>query len=196
MQGAIMKRRVSTVGAVALLLLATTVQPARADWLLTPYLGAAFGGDTAKEQLTYGAAIGWMGAGVLGLEIDGGITPRFFDTGGTAFTDIEDSNVSTLMANIIVGAPLGAPGVRPYVTAGAGVLRARARSFDNVLDLDENHLGVNVGAGLIGFVTGHFGIRGDVRYFRRIQDSDVRNLRLDLDNFNFWRATVGGTLRF
>lgn len=193
-----MMKHISIAMTAALLLVLATAQPVRADWLLTPYLGTTFGGDDDRTQrLTYGAAIGWMGAGAFGFELDAGITPRFFDTDAGAFDNIEDSNVTTLMGNVIAGIPLGAPGVRPYVTGGAGILRTRATSLGNVLDLNENHFGVNVGGGVMGFVTENVGIRGDVRYFRDLQDSDSgSNIDLDLGGFNFWRTTVGATIRF
>jgi opacity protein-like surface antigen len=192
-----MTKYTSMTVAAALLVVLVTVQPARADWLLTPQLGATFGGDAETERLTYGAAIGWMGAGAFGFEVDAGFTPRYFDRDGSGLNDIEDSNVTTVMLNLILGAPLGAPGLRPYATAGAGILRTRASSLDEVFDFNENHLGVNVGAGVIAFITNNFGIRGDVRYFRNIRDSDAGDtLGIDLGNFDFWRATVGGTIRF
>jgi hypothetical protein len=41
------------------------------------------------------------------------------------------------------------------------------------------------------------GIRGDVRYFRALQDHAAgSDLDLGLSNFDFWRATVGVTFRF
>lgn len=51
-------------------------------------------------------------------------------------------------------------------------------------------------AGIIGFVSPRVGIRGGVRYFRNLQDSDRgSNVGLDLGGFDFWRATAGVTFR-
>ena len=101
------------------------------------------------------------------------------------------------MGNLIVGVPLGSPGVRPYASGGAGIIRSRATSLGNVFDLTDNSFGVNVGAGAMVFVRENFGLRGDLRYFRRVQDSNSGSgINLDLSNFNFWRATVGATFRF
>jgi hypothetical protein len=56
----------------------TAPAAASADWLFTPQLGTVFGGDASgREHLTYGASIGWMGAGVFGWEADFGYTPEF-----------------------------------------------------------------------------------------------------------------------
>ena len=52
----------------------------RADWLFTPNVGAGFGGDASgREHLSWGASLGWMGAGVLGFEADFAFTPEFFE---------------------------------------------------------------------------------------------------------------------
>ena len=40
-------------------------------------------------------------------------------------------------------------------------------------------------------------MRGDVRYFRSVQDTDdTGDVDLDLSGFNFWRGTLGVTFRF
>ena len=80
---------------------------ARADWLFTPSLGATFGADTSgNEHLTYGAAIGWMGAGVFGFEGDFSFTPEFFE-GDDGFNLDGGSHVGTAMFNGILGIPMG-----------------------------------------------------------------------------------------
>jgi hypothetical protein len=189
-----MFRQLRIVPFVAVLLLGFMSQPARADWLFTPYLGAAFGGDTPSQQITYGGSVAYLGAGVIGAEFDAGITPDFFSSNTPS---IGDSNVTTVMGNLMVAVPLGEPGVRPYVSGGAGLIRSHATSVGNIFDLTNNSFGVNVGAGLIGFVAPHVGIRGDIRYFRSLQDSDQGpNVDIDLGKFDFWRATAGVTFRF
>ncbi len=65
-----------------------------------------------------------------------------------------------------------------------------AATFFN--DLDTNDFGFNVGAGLHGFFTDSVGIRGDIRYFRSLQDNEPDDeFDLALSDFGFWRATVG-----
>ena len=102
------------------------------------------------------------------------------------------------MANLILGAPIGgAAGVRPYVSGGAGLIRSRVADVDEFFDVDDNSFGVNVGAGVMGFVRENFGIRGDVRYFRGVQDAELGSgIDLDLGAFDFWRGTFGVTFRF
>ena len=185
---------------------------ASADWLFTPYVGGIFGGnanfgdfnnfeDEVEKRVTFGGSLAWMGAGIFGVEMDLGTTPNFFeDTAGDGDFAFGDSNVTTLMGNLILGIPVGGQhgaGIRPYVSGGVGLLRSRADGGDFFDDLDTNDFGMNIGAGLHGFFTDSVGIRGDVRYFRSLQDNEPDDeFDLALSDFNFWRATVGVTFRF
>jgi opacity protein-like surface antigen len=192
-----------------------TPAPAAADWLFTPFVGTTFGGsadfddglpggDEFERQFTYGASLGWMGAGIVGFEFDFGYSPNYFERLADAdddFTFADDSNVTTLMANVLLGAPIGGqtgPGIRPYGVAGVGLIRTQASSVENFFDVDSNDWGMNVGGGIIGFFGDNIGIRGDVRYFRAFEggtdDDDFPDF--DLADFDFWRASVGVTFRF
>ena len=162
-------KSLTTMAVRALLItfiLAGAARPASADWLLTPYLGVTFGGhalfgdvgdfeDNFEKKMTFGGALTRMGAGVLGFEVDLGTTPNFFAvTTGDANVDSGDSNVTTLMGNLVIGAPIGGtkgPGVRPYGSGGIGLLRSSISASDFFDDLDANDLGVNAGGGLYVF---------------------------------------------
>lgn len=200
--------------ALVLLILGGVAKPASADWLFTPYVGVVFGGsannfdvtdlsDEFEQRISFGGAVTWMGAGKLGLELDYHLAPNFYQiTGGDE--DIEllelDSSVQTLMANVVLGAPIGGtsgPGVRPYAVAGIGLMRASLSGVDDLFDnLSNNELGVNFGGGLHVFFSDNVGLRGDARYFRGLQKGDDEGEDLDLEDFDFWRATLGVTFRF
>jgi opacity protein-like surface antigen len=185
---------------------------ASADWLFTPFLGANFGGnasfgdfndvdDEFERRADFGASLGWMGNGIIGFEADFGWSPNFFEnTSGSGDFEFGDSNVTTLMANLLVGAPVGGqsgPGVRPYGSAGVGLIRSRIDGGTFFDDLSTNDFGLNVGAGVHGFFNDNVGIRGDLRYFRSLQDNEADDeFDLALSDFDFWRATVGLTIRF
>jgi len=178
-----------TAAVLALLVVAT---PARADWLLTPFAGVTFGGNAPEEKFNYGLSFAFLGGGIFGLEFDASLTPNFFDADDGAA--IEDSNVSTVMGNLMLAVP-GA--VRPYVSGGVGLIRARATSVGNVFDVDDNSFGINVGGGLMAMFSDHVGLRGDLRYFRGFQDLEiVDDFNLDLSDFDFWRGSLGMTFRF
>jgi opacity protein-like surface antigen len=196
------------------ILLCGSPTTAAADWLFTPYLGVTFGGnadfgdvgdleDNFERKVTYGGTLTWMGAGIIGLEADLGITPNFFEnTSGDANFDFGEGNVTTLMGNLVIGAPVGGttgPGFRPYGSAGLGLLRSQIDASDFFDELSKSDLGVNIGGGAHVFFGDNVGLRGDLRYFRSLQDEDVDDddpFDLDLSEFDFWRATVGVTFRF
>jgi opacity protein-like surface antigen len=181
----------------ASLLLLGSAAPARADWLITPYLGSAFGGETSSQHVTYGASAAWMSHGIVGVEIDAAFAPDLLDEDDGVILGIADSNVTTLMGSVVFGAPLGEPGVRPYAVAGAGLIRSRVSDAEDVFDFDENSFGINVGGGLHALVRENIGIRADVRYFRGVRDTDDSDgVDLELGSFDFWRASVGATFRF
>ena len=185
-------RKLIFAGLICALALGATPRTASADWLITPFLGGNFGGDTGTNHLNYGASLGFLGNAGLGFEIDLGYAPNFFET-VDEFVLTDDSNVTSLMANVLVGAPSGR--TRPYASGGIGLMRLQATSVDNFFDVDENSWGLNVGAGVMGFFNDNAGIRGDVRYFRKLQE-DTDGAGLDLGSFDLWRATVGVTFRF
>lgn len=195
----------------SLVLIATAAAPARAsaDWLFTPFIGSTFGGsaniggggedfaDEFERKLNYGAALEWMGGGVLGFGIDVGYSPNFFgaSTDNNNFSLVGDGNVTTLMANVIVGAPMG--GVRPYASGGVGLMKQKVDDVGQFFEkIDNTDFGFNAGAGVMGFFTDNIGIRGDIRYFRSMRDTDPDGIDLELGQFKFWRGTVGVTFKF
>jgi len=181
----------------ASLLLVMTAAPARADWLITPYLGTAFGGATSSQHVIYGASAAWMSHGIVGVEIDGSVAPDLLDEDDGVILGIADSNVTTLMGSVVIGAPFGEPGIRPYAVAGAGLIRSRVGDAEDIFDLDDNSFGINVGGGIHALVRKNLGLRADLRYFRGVRDRNSGNdIDLELGSFDFWRASVGATFRF
>jgi opacity protein-like surface antigen len=174
---------------------------ARADWLFTPNIGAGFGGDASgREHLTYGASIGWMGAGIFGWEADFAYTPEFFQGDDDDLDLFSDSNVTSFMANALVGIPVGGQtggGFRPYFTGGVGVMQRELGEADDLFPIDNSEFGFNLGGGAMGFASDHIGFRGDVRYYRSLEDPDEDNeFDIGIGNFDFWRGTVGVTFRW
>lgn len=189
-----MSLRQTAVPLALVLALVSTAAPARADVLLTPFLGVTFGADTPSQQVNYGFSLAVLAGGVIGVEFDAALTPNFFDSDSNA---LEDGNVSTVMANLIIAAPMQGTRIRPYASAGAGILHAKATSVGNVFELNDNSFGVNIGGGVMGFMRDNVGVRADVRYFRALQDAEAGDgIDLDLGALDFWRGTVGLTFRF
>jgi len=181
-------------GAVALVCAPAT---ARADGFVSPWIGSAFGSNIDNGRTTFGVTAGAMGAGVIGGEVDFGYNPSFFGTNN----DFGNNTVLNLMGNVIVGVPIGGQrgaGVRPYVTAGLGLLRSQidGGTLTNVSS-SNNMLGWNAGAGVMGYFADHIGVRGDLRYLRGMQslDTGISSINLNGDQLHFWRASIGVVLR-
>lgn len=173
-------------------------QLARAEILLTPFAGITFGGG-GDSTGAVGGSLTVMGAGIFGVEAEVAYAPSFFDS--TQFAFIDSDNVVTAMGNLIIGIPIGGtfgPGVKPYVTGGVGLMRTNVNTIGGTFtSVSNSDFGVNVGGGIIGFVGDNFGLRGDVRYFRSLNDPD-EDLEFDigLGDFDFWRGTLGLVFRF
>lgn len=197
-----------------LVFLVSAAAPAKAsaDWLFTPFIGFNWGGaanfgdvgdfdDEFEKRANFGASLAYMGAGALGFEIDFGWSPNFYEN-TTGFGDFEfgDSNVTTLMANLILGAPVGGQsggGIRPYVSGGVGIIKNRIGNAEDLFNVNSTDWGFNLGAGITGFFTDNVGLRGDVRYFRSLQDNEPDDdLDIALSDFRFWRGSLGLTFRF
>ena len=209
--------------ALTLLFLGSLAAPARADWFLTPYFGAAFGGasnqfvlndldDEFEQRVNFGGSLSWRSKGIWGFEVDYNVAPNFFQfTGGTNNFDLFDfdSSVQTLMGNVVIAVPVGGSsgmGFQPYLTAGLGTIRTQLRSESDVFDdITSNDSGFNVGGGAHFFLGSHFGIRADVRYIRGfesiddedpIEDSPFFDQSIATEVFNYSRGTVGLTFRW
>ena len=104
------------------------------------------------------------------------------------------------MANVVLGAPIGGQsgmGIRPYASGGVGIIRSQIGDAEDLFDVDSNDWGFNVGAGVTGFFADNVGLRGDVRYFRSLQDNEPDDeLDVALGDLRFWRGSVGITFRF
>ena len=196
-----MRRRL----AVALLVCSCApVAQARADWLITPFIGTSFAGETtfliieegAGSRMTLGASVTLIGDGVLGLEADVGHTPRFFE-GDDPDGLVLSSRLTTIGGNLVLAAPLAftRESLRPYLVGGLGWLQARSANAGGPFPIEEDRLGLSLGAGAIGFLTDTTGLRFDVRHIKAISGSDGPFARPGVSRLSFWRATVGVTIR-
>src|SRR4051812_42661907 len=109
--------------AIVTAVIATVWAPARAraEAYVSPFAGVHFGNDEIENKFVWGANAGYMGAGVFGLEADFGWAP-------TPFDEPVDNHIMDFMGNLIIGIPLGGThgaGVRPYATAGLGLVQTK-----------------------------------------------------------------------
>jgi len=199
-----MRKRLSMT--IAALALAIAPSAAWADGYFVPFIGANFGGDVGRplsetvndrNRLAWGFGVGGMAGGIFGAEFDFGYTHNFYASNGTVVTK---SNLITAMPALVIGIPVGGQhgvGIRPYVLAGAGLLR-RDLDFNTLDSLSRNDFGYTLGGGVMGYFSDHVGLRGDLRYFRNFKADDLSltNLNFDKGTFNFGRASLGLMFRF
>ena len=191
---------------LGVLLAALVAAPAvQADTILTGYGGIVFGGDLEVidgdeddfdfdgRHGVYGVSLGFMSDSALGFEVDFAYSPDFFGGEGTVQPE---NNLSTLMGNLVLNAPVGVSG-RVYLSAGGGLMRSRVNDANEFFEVDRNDFGVNAGVGAVIPLGEQFGLRGDVRYFRNIGDPEADGeFDLDFGSFDFWRATAGLSIIF
>ncbi len=190
-----MRLKIGTA-ALSMFLLLAPASSARADIVLTPYVGTLFGGDMSSNKFHWGASAAFMGGGIFGVELDFHHAPEFVEE---TLTEPAVAQMG-LSGNLIVGIPIGGTqgaSVRPYVTGGAGLLRSMSDESAFFDSISTNDFAINFGGGLMAFFTDHFGIRGDIRYYRALRDEDPDNdLDFDFGDFNFWKWNVGAAFRF
>jgi len=190
-----MRRFIKTVVMSAAVALVCAPSAARADGYFNPWAGVNFGSELANGRGGFGVAAGSMGAGIAGGEVNFGYSPSFFGTSN----DFGSNTVIDLMANVIVGVPIGGqrgPGFRPYVTAGLGLIRTQIDGgtvFD--VQTSDNDFGWNAGAGVMGYFNDHVGLRGDVRYLRTLNGNLADSLDFDAGDLHFWRTSIGLVIR-
>ena len=182
-----MRRAIRNLTLLAAVALVWAPLPAHAEGYVSPWGGVNFGSDVGNGRAAVGANAGFMGAGIFGAEAAFGYSPHFF--GSTS--DFGDNTVIDLMGNLVLGIPIGGThgaSVRPYVSAGLGLVRTQI-DHNNGIDFhpvgSNNDFGWDAGAGITGYTGKHFGLRGDVRYFK---DNDS-------PDFHYWRFSAGIVLR-
>lgn len=176
-------------------LLSFSPRSARADGFISPFVGFGFGGDSAtcvsltncqEKRLNWGVSIGTTGE-IFGFETDIAYAPDFFGK-----TSAGESAMLTAMSNLMLVIPAGP--FQPYAVVGLGLMRPHVKFDALSLALDKTVLGYDFGGGLNIFLTHGFGLRGDVRRLRTVQ-----NVTLGVfgnDQIDFWRGSAGLTLRF
>ena len=196
-------RRVTAI-AFALCLCALPAD-ARADWLVTPFLGTTFGaettlldfgGGTRVKHWTFGASGAILTDQIFGLEADLAWAPGFFE-GEDPQDLVSGSRLTTLFGNVVAAVPLAVSreSLRPYLVGGLGLVHINP---NDVVDLAEgrNSLGLQMGGGALGLITDRTGVRFDLRQIRTMGRARNDLTGVAGTKVSFWRATVGVILRY
>jgi hypothetical protein len=179
---------------------------ARADWIVSPFVGLKFGGDTnivdlesgvGQRKFTLGGAVGLLTDDILGLEFDIGYTSRFFEGGDPGILVVR-SSVTTLMGNAIAAVPVRLTGrwLRPYIGGGLGLITAHIDDVQKIFPVNSNLFGANLGGGVFGPLSDTTSLRFDLRFFKNLSGEDEPIVRGATTRLSFWRATIGVSLRY
>jgi opacity protein-like surface antigen len=195
----IQARGVAMRRVVLILLVSALMTPGAvyAQGFVSPFIGYDFGGDSGCPQITgcedkklnLGVSVGNLGS-VVGAELEFAYAKNFFgDIPGVS------SSVLTLMGNVMLSPRFGI--VQPYGLAGLGLIKTHVEfSTTSLLNSDNNHFGWDLGGGLIVYLGGHIGVRGDIRYFHAFQDLEILGISLGRTKLDFGRAAAGVVFRF
>ncbi len=187
----------AALSVLAFMLTMGSAGPTLAQGFINPFIGYNFGGDAGcpeisgceDKNLNLGVSLGTLGR-VMGFELDIAHASDFFgETPGVS------SSVLTLMGNLMVAPKIGF--VQPYALIGLGLVKTNAElDLDGLLESDNNHLGWDVGGGLIVFLGRHVGLRGDIRYVHAFQDLELLGISLGDTQLDFGRASAGVVFKF
>jgi opacity protein-like surface antigen len=193
-----------------LILLASLLYPATAsaEWLISPFVALKFGGSicpctlvntdlvdpedaTGLRKWALGGAFGFLTDGVFGLETEFAYVPGYFNR-ADAPNQVVGSSVITWTGNVLVALPaaVSRDGLRPYVTAGAGLVRFRRENIGGVFSASSRQPTLVFGGGALGRLTDRTSLRFDLRRFIGNDDQELGY------GISFWRATVGVTIRY
>jgi hypothetical protein len=195
--------RRTLVLATSLLLLSARIEAA--DRQIRPFVGVTFGGGTTfvdpelvagKAKLLIGASAVFLGE-MFGAEVDVADAPGFFESGDNSL--VRGSRVTTVSGNVVVAAPrrLTEYSLRPYLVGGGGLMRVRTTTLFNVFDVSTIMPMLDVGVGVVGFLTNRTGVCWEVRRFQGIGSNTTEGLTwTGEERLSFWRATMAVAIRY
>jgi hypothetical protein len=191
-------------GALTLAFLVLLPAETSAEWQIRPFLGLTMGGDTTVFDLAAAAGspnlvVGVNGAllsNVLGLEVDFGYAPGFFQSGDEQL--VRRNSATTLTGNVIVAVPrrkteytLG-----PYFVAGLGLMRVHIEDVLGVLTVATTLPAMDIGGGVTGNLSERIGLIWEARYFSNIGPRKTRGFSFGEEQLSFWRANMGLVIRY
>ena len=190
---------------LAMMVWMVVARPAAAETQVRPFFGATLGGGTTfvdlenasgKSHIVVGVNAVKLGD-VLGVEVDLGHSPGFFQAGSKHL--ILQSRVTTLTGNIVLSLPrrLTEYTLRPYLVAGGGGLRSQIDDYFGVFQVADVLAVADIGGGVTGFITNRVGLCWDVRHFGTIGGKPGdRGVSIGAEQLSFWRASMGLAIRY
>src|SRR6266850_5292848 len=175
------------------------------DRQIRPFIGVTFGGGNTfvdpelvvgKANLLLGASAVFLGE-MFGAEVDVADAPGFFESGDRSL--VRGSRVTTISGNVVVAAPhrLTEYSLRPYLVGGGGLMRVRTTTLFNVFDVSTVMPVLDVGVGVVGFLTNRTGVSWEVRRFQSVgSNTNSGGVSFGDEHLSFWRATMAVAIRY
>ncbi len=215
-----MKLRHASRLAVALLF--AVPMEASAEWHFKPFLGVTFAPSTTltgdvefaaglpidpelesqSSNVAFGATVALLGE-IFGVEGEWTQAPGFFQARDQQI--LASSGVQTFTGSLIVAVPRRVTQytLRPYLVAGAGVMRLRTEpsqpGASELFAIRETLGAMDLGGGVTGFFNERVGVGWDLRYFRSLGGESGDPLAtIDglAKQLSFWRANMALVLRY
>lgn len=167
-------------------------------------MGLTFGGDTTlvdlagasgSPNLVFGGNAAFLGD-VLGVEVDVGYAPGFFQSGDERL--VLGNSATTVTGNLVIAVPRHVTEytLGPYFVAGFGLMHAHIEDVLGVLSVSRTLPAVNFGGGVTGFLSKRIGLNWEARYFSSISRSETQGVSFGAEQLSFWRASMGLVVRY
>jgi hypothetical protein len=188
-------------------LVLSSTRAAAAERQARGFIGATFAGTTTivdpedaatKPSISIGGSLVFLGE-IFGAEVEVADGPGFFEAGNRNLVNY--SRMTTFTGNVVVAAPhrLTEYALRPYVVAGAGLMRLRTTTAQNVFDVATSVPVFDVGAGAVGFLTNRVGVSWELRRFQDLGKNISNDPGLSFgteQHLTFWRVTMAIVFRY
>jgi len=128
--------------------------------------------------------------------VDFADVPGFFESDNNPL--VVGSRVTTLTGNVVVAMPrrMSEYALRPYLVGGAGLMRVRTTTSLNVFDVSRMFPTLDVGVGVVGFVTNRMGVSWEIRRFQSLDREGDKGVSFGDEQLGFWRATMAVAIRY
>ena len=193
---------------------------ASAEWHFKPFLGFSFEPSTTLEadiehaagltlgpdvesqasNVMFGAGVTLLGD-VFGVEGEWTEAPGFFQTRDQIL--VTSSGAQTFTGSLVIAMPrrIAQYSLRPYLVAGAGIMRLQSDPTPTSAIPIQDTLGtIDVGGGATGFFNERVGVGWDLRYFRSFGGEVTGDPLITTDGLakqlSFWRANMALVLRY
>jgi hypothetical protein len=190
---------------VSLAVLSVPSRATAGERQIRPLIGVTFEGGTTfvdsenavgKPHTVLGVNAVWLRE-IFGVDVDLAHALGFFQADDPRHL-VVSSGVTTLTGNIVVAAPARKTeyGLRPYFVGGAGLMRIRIDHPFGVLPVAKTSPAIDVGGGVLGFITTRIGVSWEVRRFTSLSRTTEQGLSIGGERLSFWRASMALAIRY